>query len=127
MADYRAGMARDPSLPAFLSDEQFRRVFSDKPERWDIVDQGTENFRACGFEGVDVQIAENTTRMELDEVKAMLPFTLGMMIQKVWAKEDVDKYQDKAGEAIVDYLKEKYAGGPILWKWVSIIATGRKA
>ena len=70
---------------------------------------------------------ENVTRMDVGEVEAMLPYTLGMMVKKFWMKEDVDRYQGQAERAIMDYLKRKYGDGPVLWKWVGIVATGVKA
>lgn len=126
-AEYRAGIARNTALSPFPSDAQLGKAFSETPERWDNVDDVRSHFEGCGFADVDVRIAENTTRMKgVSEVEAMLPYTLGMMISKFWTKEEVERYKRPAGEAVVEYIREKYKDGPVAWRWVSIVATGRK-
>ncbi len=69
---------------------------------------------------------DNTTTMDIAEVEAMLPFSLGMMIQKFWTKEEVEKFKAPAEEAIVKALKEKYGAEPVVWKWIAVVATGEK-
>ncbi|KIW69301.1 hypothetical protein PV04_05183 [Phialophora macrospora] len=125
-ADYRAGMARDTSLPSFPTEEQLLYAFSTTPERWDSVDAGRAHLQECGFTAIEAAAVENTTTMSLEEVETMLPFSLDMMTQKFWTREEVDRFRQAAARAIVDYLKEKYGGGPVVWKWVALVASGRK-
>ncbi|EXJ60079.1 hypothetical protein A1O7_04229 [Cladophialophora yegresii CBS 114405] len=125
-ADYREGIARDSSLPSFPTEEQLRYAFSDTPQRWDTVDEGRAHLEECGFTAIEAAAVENTTSMSVEEVEAMLPFSFDMMVQKFWTKEEVDKFRQPAARAIVDFLKEKYGKGPVVWKWVALVATGRK-
>ncbi|KIX05419.1 uncharacterized protein Z518_06291 [Rhinocladiella mackenziei CBS 650.93] len=125
--DYRAGIAMNPSLPSFPSDDRLKHAFSEAPERWDSVEDLRSHFEATGFDEVEVRVAECTTKYKLGEMEDMMPYTLGMMIQKFWTKEELEKYQGPAGEAILEYLKLKYSSGPIVWNWVGFVATGRKA
>ncbi|EXJ73500.1 uncharacterized protein A1O5_03261 [Cladophialophora psammophila CBS 110553] len=124
--DYRAGIAREPSLPPFPSDEQLRHAFTDTPERWDNVEDVRAHLEECGFQDVKLQVVENTTKMEVAEVEAMLTFSLDMMIEKFWKKEGLEQVKGPARRAVLDYVKEKYASGPVVWKWIGIIASGRK-
>ncbi|OCT47888.1 hypothetical protein CLCR_03759 [Cladophialophora carrionii] len=119
-------MARDSSLPSFPTDEQLRYAFSSTPERWDTVDEGRAHLAECGFTAIEAVSAENMTSMSVEEVETMLPFSLDMMLQKFWTKEEVDKFSQPAARAIVDYLKEKYGTEPVVWKWVALVASGRK-
>ena len=125
-ADYRAGIATDASLPAFPSDEALRHAFTDKPETWDNVDAVRAHLKASGFTSLEVRVADNTTMMEVAEVEAMLPFSLGMMIEKFWTNEEVEKFKFSAAQAILKFLEEKYGGGTIVWKWLAVIACGKK-
>ncbi|KIW89258.1 uncharacterized protein Z519_10111 [Cladophialophora bantiana CBS 173.52] len=124
--DYRAGIARDPSLPPFPSDEQLRHTFTETPERWDNVEDVRAHLEECGFHDVKLQVVENTTKMEVAEVEAMLPFSLDMMIEKFWKKEGLEQVKGPARRAVLDYVKEKYSSGPVVWKWIGIVASGRK-
>ncbi|KIY02985.1 uncharacterized protein Z520_01451 [Fonsecaea multimorphosa CBS 102226] len=131
-ADYRAGIARDPSLPPFPSDEQLRHAFTETPERWDSVKDVKVHLETCGFRDAEAQVVENTTKMDIAEVEAMLPFSLDMMIQKFWketfanTKDGFEQSRQSARRAILDYVKEKYGSGPVVWKWVAIVASGLK-
>ncbi|OAG39805.1 hypothetical protein AYO21_05870 [Fonsecaea monophora] len=132
-ADYRAGIARDPSLPPFPSDEALRHAFSEAPERWDSIADVKSHLKECGFCDVEAQVTENTTTMTVAEVEAMLPYSLVMMIEKFWKNQGSLKTDEEFGQAkesarrtIMDYVKEKYRSGPVVWKWVGIVAKGRK-
>jgi hypothetical protein len=119
-------MARDASLPRFPTEEELRYAFSTTPERWDSVDEGKAHLQECGFTAIEAAAVENTTTMSVDEVETMLQFSLDMMVQKFWTREEVEKFRQPAARAILDFLKEKYEGGPVVWKWVAFVASGRK-
>jgi hypothetical protein len=74
-----------------------------------------------------VECAWNTSRIEsIDAIREMIPYSLNKAIEQVWTKDQVEKYQKAAGDAAVDYVAKKYNGGPVLWEWAAIIATGKK-
>ncbi|OQV00420.1 Methyltransferase domain-containing protein [Cladophialophora immunda] len=124
-ADYRAGIAKHPSLPPFPSDEQLGHAFSDTTERWNSVEDVKAHMQECGFRDAEVQVVENTTKMDVAEVEAMLPYSLDMMVQKFW-KDKFEQFKEPARRAILDHMKDKYGSGPVVWKWVGIVAGGRK-
>ncbi|KAJ9611691.1 hypothetical protein H2200_004875 [Cladophialophora chaetospira] len=125
-ADYRAGIATDPSLPAFPTSDQLRYAFSSTPEKWDTIHDVTKHLEDSGLTAIAASSMDNTTTMTIAEVEAMLPYSLDMMIQKFWTKEEVEKFKVPATKAIVSYLGEKYGTGPVVWKWVAVVACGKK-
>ncbi|OAP58479.1 hypothetical protein AYL99_07569 [Fonsecaea erecta] len=131
-ADYRAGIATDPSLPSFPQDEQLRHAFSETPERWDSVEEVQAHLEKCGFRDVEAQVVENTTKMAVADVEAMLPFSLDMMVQKFWkekfadTRDGLEQAKGPARRAILDYVREKYGSDPVVWRWVGVVASARK-
>jgi SAM-dependent methyltransferase len=124
-AEYRIGVAKDPSLPPFPTDEELLRAFSSAPERWGEVDEVKQHLRSSGFANVEAVLMENVTMMKVAEVEAMLPYSFDMMVPRFWA-EKFDRFRDPAKQAIVKHLKERYGDGPVEWRWVAVVACGKK-
>jgi len=125
--DFRAGLATNPELPPLPEDSVLIKAFADTDEFWDNVADVTAHFQMHGFEDIKVETAWNTSRIDsIEAIRAMLPYSLNRAIEKVWTKEQVDKYGKTAGDAAVDYVDKKYNGGPVVWDWGAIIATGKK-
>lgn len=74
-----------------------------------------------------INAGENETIWEnVDVVKAMLPWTLRMVTRNFWNQEERGKWEERADEVVVEYLREKYGTGQVKWVWTAFVVTAKK-
>jgi ubiquinone/menaquinone biosynthesis C-methylase UbiE len=124
--DVKAAFATDPEIPAFPTYDEFSKLMNsggawDKPE-W-INDNATE----AGFVDVDAKEVPHTSVLDtVDEFARLMVGMVGLIQQRTWTQEQQEKFKDRANEAVVSYMRQKYQGGEIKWDWIAIITTARK-
>ena len=125
--EFRDAIATKPELPQLPKEAEMIRSWTSSDTRWDSVEEVEAHFSRHGFEDLKVETATNTCRLESTaEVHDMLPYTLHKVIEKHWTEEEAEKYGKIAEETVMEFVENKHKGGPVLWDWVAIIATGRK-
>lgn len=124
--DAVAAFATNPKLPPLPPLEDFVRGFSKSKERWDRPQFVREHFEANGFENVQTDAIPGQTSLTAEEANIMSPGMLGVIYHTLWNQEQRDSLSGEAKETLIQYLKQKYGDGPIVWDWVAICAWGRK-
>ena len=125
--DVRAAFALDPEIPTFPPDEEFRKLLN-ADNGWDDVEWIRDNITNQGFVDVALREIPQTTAMHsVEEFTQLLGPMVGMLQQRMWTQEQRDKCKDKANEAVISYMTNKYKGGEIMWDWVAIVTKAKKA
>ncbi|EXJ54624.1 hypothetical protein A1O7_09965 [Cladophialophora yegresii CBS 114405] len=125
--DVQAAIATDPGIPAFPNHEEFFRKLMNTGGVWDEPTWIKDNLTKAGFVDVDVQQIPHTSVLDtLDEFARMMVGMMGLVQQRLWTQEQRDKFKDRADEAVVSYMRQKYQEGEIRWDWIALLTTARK-
>lgn len=125
--DVEAAFATDPEVPAFPSYEEFRKIMNEGGI-WDDSQWIEDNLTKGGF--VDAHAQEVPHKSSLDSVEEfarMMAGMVGLIQQRTWSKEQQEKYKDRANDAVMSYMRKKYSDQPIVWDWIAILTTAKKA
>ncbi|KIW74329.1 hypothetical protein Z517_12269 [Fonsecaea pedrosoi CBS 271.37] len=125
--DVKDAFATDPEIPSFPSIKQLCELIN-SDGRWSEVDWIRDNVAQIGFVDVDVREAPHTSILSgVDQFTRLMTGMVGLVQQKTWTAEEQEKYRDRATNAVVSYMRQKYGDGEIKWDWVAILTTARKA
>lgn len=128
--EFREALDHDPDLPPFPSNAQIMQMMSQEevPTRWDNEDTVKTYCKKVGFTDVEVCVEVNETRWQnVGVVETMLPWTFGLVMNKFWTKQEIERWQDRGSEAIMKYFKEKYGTGEVTWSWKALVVTAQKS
>jgi hypothetical protein len=116
-----------PDLPAFPDADVMFSAFG--PGQWDDADFIQETMSSHGFTDVRVEVVPNVSRAEnAAELKALLVLVIGLVTSKFWTKDEREQFDGPGlNERIQAWFEEKYQGDPVLWRWVALVTTARKA
>ncbi|EXJ55069.1 uncharacterized protein A1O5_12808 [Cladophialophora psammophila CBS 110553] len=126
LADVRASLASDPSLPQAPSAKELLEAFS-PGSHWSEPMWIKGKLQEFGFEDIQIETKARTGTLDgMDEFMVTVPLTLGNVIEKCWSQEQAAAHGNRAKETLVKYVTQKYGSGEIKWGWVAHLITARK-
>lgn len=125
--DIRAAFETDPEIPTLPAHEDLRKAFS--PDgMWDDPVWIRNVVEQHGFLDVNVHEVPHTSVLNsFDEFSRLMVGTVGMILASSWTADQQEKYKERAHQAVVKYMKDKYGDGEIKWDWIAILTTAKKA
>ncbi|KIW62416.1 hypothetical protein PV04_10594 [Phialophora macrospora] len=124
--DVKAAFATDPEIPAFPSYDEFRSLMNTGGV-WDKPDWINDTTTKAGFVDVDVKEVPHTSVLDtVEQFSQLMVGMVGLIQQRTWTQEQQAKFKDRANEAVVSYMRQKYRGGEIKWDWIAIFTIARK-
>ncbi|KIW93576.1 uncharacterized protein Z519_06181 [Cladophialophora bantiana CBS 173.52] len=123
--DMKAAFATDPEVPTFPSVGELLKIINSNG-LWSDSAWIKDNVTESGFVDVHVREVPHTSVSGVDQFTHLMTGMVGMIQQKTWTAEQREKYKDRATNAVVSYMKQKYGDGEIRWDWVAILTTAKK-
>ncbi|KIW22359.1 uncharacterized protein PV07_12251 [Cladophialophora immunda] len=125
--DVRNAFATDPEIPPLPSMEELCALVN-SGGGWSDVAWIRDSVTQSGFVEVDVREVSHTSILSgVDQFTRMMTGMVGLVQQRTWTAEQRERYKDRAMNAVVSYMKQKYGDGEIRWDWVAILTTAKKA
>jgi ubiquinone/menaquinone biosynthesis C-methylase UbiE len=93
---------------------------------WTEVSSIPPKLEKAGFQDVQVSEYAFTPDVEAEEFAEATAVLVKVVMQRLWSKEDVEKYGGNVEEVLLRYLKENYEGGKWNGQMVALITVGRK-
>ena len=125
--DVKAAFATDAEIPPFPAYEELRKLMN-MGGIWDDPAWIKDAVSKVGFTNVDVrEVPHNSTLDNVEEFTRLMAGMVGFIQQRLWTAEQREKYKDRANDAVVSFMKNKYGGEQVKWDWVAILTTAQKA
>ncbi|OCT48165.1 putative UbiE/COQ5 family methyltransferase [Cladophialophora carrionii] len=124
--DVQAAIATDPEIPAFPTHDEFRKLMNTGGV-WDGPAWIKDTVTQAGFVDVDVKEVPHTSVLDtVEEFARMMVGMVGLVQSRIWTQEQREKFKERADEAVVSYMRQKYQEGEIRWDWIAFLTTARK-
>ncbi|KIX96313.1 uncharacterized protein Z520_08091 [Fonsecaea multimorphosa CBS 102226] len=125
--DIRNAFATDPEIPPLPSSKALCELVNSNG-RWSDAAWIRDSVVQSGFVDVNVREVPNTSILSgVDKLIPMMTGMLGMVQQRTWTAEQRERYKDRATNAVISYMKQKYGNGEIKWDWIAILTTAKRA